>query len=209
MARSPTCRLGLTWKQCTEGLSGVDCATGSASTFTWQQALQHAEDGGVRGQYRVAVAEQEPAGVAAGATLLQSHYQCDVFSEHAIYWFWSSSPYAYYSGYAWSVYFGNGYVDGYPKSLPGIRSFGARRTVTLSFVFRVRAASAPSDATSSPPLPPAHRPGRWSRKTGTDHVFYKPSVPCFADIRLLSRSSRRALPGPSSDHGGHLLLQFR
>lgn len=35
---------GLTWKQCVEGLSGVDCTTGSPSTFTWQQALRHAAD---------------------------------------------------------------------------------------------------------------------------------------------------------------------
>jgi hypothetical protein len=33
--------------------------------------------------------------------------------------------------------------------------------------------------------------------------------PLLADIRLLSRSSRRALPGPSSDHGGHLPLEPR
>lgn len=34
---------GLIWKQCAEGLSGADCLTGNPSTFTWQQALQHAE----------------------------------------------------------------------------------------------------------------------------------------------------------------------
>lgn len=33
-------KTGLMWKQCLEGLSGSDCATGSASTFTWQEALQ-------------------------------------------------------------------------------------------------------------------------------------------------------------------------
>lgn len=33
-------KTGLMWKQCLEGLSGNDCATGTATTFTWQQALQ-------------------------------------------------------------------------------------------------------------------------------------------------------------------------
>ena len=31
---------GLMWKKCVEGLSGNDCATGTAQTFTWQMALQ-------------------------------------------------------------------------------------------------------------------------------------------------------------------------
>jgi len=30
---------GLTWKKCLEGLSGNDCATGTAATKTWSQAL--------------------------------------------------------------------------------------------------------------------------------------------------------------------------
>lgn len=34
---------GLMWKQCLEGLSGADCATGSVDLFTWQQALQQPE----------------------------------------------------------------------------------------------------------------------------------------------------------------------
>ncbi|MCI5228088.1 MAG: DUF1566 domain-containing protein, partial [Candidatus Electrothrix sp. AX2] len=33
-------KTGLMWKQCLEGLSGSDCATGSAESFTWQEALQ-------------------------------------------------------------------------------------------------------------------------------------------------------------------------
>lgn len=32
-------KTGLTWKQCSEGLSGVSCATGAATALTWSQAL--------------------------------------------------------------------------------------------------------------------------------------------------------------------------
>ena len=39
--------------------------------------------------------------------------------------------------------------------------------------------------------------------------FLQTERPLLSDIRLLSRSSRRALPGPSSDHGGHLPLEPR
>ena len=36
-------KTGLMWKQCSEGQSGADCASGRAETFTWQQALQQAQ----------------------------------------------------------------------------------------------------------------------------------------------------------------------
>ena len=36
-------KTGLIWKQCLEGQSGSDCASGSAETFSWQQALQRAQ----------------------------------------------------------------------------------------------------------------------------------------------------------------------
>jgi len=34
----------LIWQQCSVGLSGIDCNTGTAQKYTWQQALQYAED---------------------------------------------------------------------------------------------------------------------------------------------------------------------
>ncbi len=36
-------RTGLIWKQCAEGLSGGSCGAGSALTFSWFDALSHAE----------------------------------------------------------------------------------------------------------------------------------------------------------------------
>ena len=36
-------KTGLMWKLCVEGQSGSDCASGSAETFSWQQALQRAQ----------------------------------------------------------------------------------------------------------------------------------------------------------------------
>jgi hypothetical protein len=86
---------GLIWKQCAEGLSGANCLTGSAMTFTWQQALQHAE-----------------AAVFAGSALWRLPNKKELASlvEQRCYdpaindrffpntpvddWFWSSSPHA-------------------------------------------------------------------------------------------------------------------
>jgi hypothetical protein len=36
-------KTGLMWKQCSEGLTGADCATGSAEIYTWQAALAQAQ----------------------------------------------------------------------------------------------------------------------------------------------------------------------
>lgn len=36
-------KTALMWKQCPEGQSGTDCSGGSASTYTWGQALAHVE----------------------------------------------------------------------------------------------------------------------------------------------------------------------
>lgn len=35
-------KTGLMWKQCPEGITGQDCATGKADKFKWQYALDHA-----------------------------------------------------------------------------------------------------------------------------------------------------------------------
>ena len=36
-------KTGLMWKRCSEGLSGAGCATGAATTYTWQGALKAAQ----------------------------------------------------------------------------------------------------------------------------------------------------------------------
>ena len=102
---------GLIWKQCAEGLSGADCLTGGATTFTWQQALQHAE-----------------AAVFAGSSLWRMPNKKELASlvEQRCHFpainsrffpntptgtvFWSSSPLANSPSSAWYVGFSYGYV---------------------------------------------------------------------------------------------------
>jgi hypothetical protein len=101
---------GLIWKQRAEGLSGAGCGTGSVSALTWQQALQHAEAAVFAGRsdWRLpnknellSLVERRCWGPAINANL---------FPNTPGSWFWSSSPYANHSGYAWFVAFGHGYV---------------------------------------------------------------------------------------------------
>lgn len=42
-------KTGLMWKQCSEGLSGADCMTGTAAFITWQEALVLADTQNISG----------------------------------------------------------------------------------------------------------------------------------------------------------------
>ena len=52
---------GLMWQQCSAGLSGNACGVGSASSFTWQQALEHAAASTLAASLRLASAQHHRA----------------------------------------------------------------------------------------------------------------------------------------------------
>lgn len=101
---------GLIWKQCAEGLSGAGCATGSASSFTWQQALQHAADNPPwrlpNTKELVSLVESRCATPAINSRLFPNTPPAR---------FWSSSAPAISPSSAWSVFFDLNTVDYVPK----------------------------------------------------------------------------------------------
>ena len=108
---------GLIWKQCAEGLSGPDCLTGSATRFTWQQALQHAETADFAGSSLWRLPNKKEL-----ASLVEQRCYLPAINSRFFPntptndWFWSSSPDASsaYSG-AWLVGYGYGDVDSSAK----------------------------------------------------------------------------------------------
>lgn len=107
---------GLIWKQCAEGLSGTGCATGSAQSFTWQQALQHAEQAVFAGNNLWRLPNKNEL-----ALLVEQRCYNPAINEHYFpntpsSWFWTSSPYASGSDGAWAVAFFGGGVDGVSKN---------------------------------------------------------------------------------------------
>ena len=105
-------KTGLMWKQCAEGLSGRDCATGSFIEFNiWQQALQQVQavnSGGFAGftDWRVptikelrSLVEQQCAYPAINLTR---------FPNPGSDFVWSSSAVAGYADDAWGVDFSYG-----------------------------------------------------------------------------------------------------
>ncbi len=111
-------KTGLMWKQCVEGLSGPDCASGSAKTFTWQQALQQAQ--AVNSGSFAGFSDWRVPNIKELLSLVE--HQCSSpainltrFPNASSAVLWSSSFDAGYPTYAWSVYFDNGDTCSYGK----------------------------------------------------------------------------------------------
>ena len=102
-------KTGLMWKQCSEGLSGMDCTVGVAKTETWWVALQYTQTvnttSGFAGfsDWRLpnikelrSIVERQCHSPAINLT---------IFPNTAADYFWSSSTAAWSGEYAWYVTF--------------------------------------------------------------------------------------------------------
>jgi hypothetical protein len=99
---------GLMWKQCAEGLSGADCATGGATAMNWSGALAMASSDSTAGygdwrlpNQRELLSIVETCGYSP--TINQTLFPNTPASS-----FWSTSSYVPNLNLAWYVYFYNG-----------------------------------------------------------------------------------------------------
>ena len=122
---------GLMWKRCGEGQSwnGSTC-TGSASTHYWADALTLARTSSFAGQtdWRLpnlkelrSLVEECRSNPAINDTVFPTTPSSYISSAPSSY-FWSGSPVANNSGYAWGVYFALGSAGNYYRS----SSYGVR-----------------------------------------------------------------------------------
>ena len=110
-------RTGLMWKKCSEGLSGSSCATGSATTHTWQGALNLAQQATDAGYNDWRLPNIKELASLAAHDRYNPAINSVVFPNTQSSGYWSSSPYAYYSGNAWLLYFSSGYDYGGYRNL--------------------------------------------------------------------------------------------
>ena len=102
---------GLIWQQCSAGLSGTNCATGTATTYTWANASSYCTNNtaGLTGSgWRLPT-------VTELAYLVRNEGSAPTINTTAFpamvsHFYWSSTTYALDSTSAWIVYFGSGYV---------------------------------------------------------------------------------------------------
>ena len=103
----------LIWKQCPEGLSGSKCGVGTIETLTWQDALERAKTvnngGGFAGSTDWRLPNRNELLSLSALDRYQPAINITVFPGTPSAGFWSTSPNASDSNYAWNVYFNYGY----------------------------------------------------------------------------------------------------
>jgi len=105
---------GLMWQRCSLGQTwdGSTC-TGSASTYTWQEALQQGNSNSFAGYSDWRLPNRKELRSIVAYDRYNPAINTTVFPNTPSSSYWSSSPYAGSSYYAWLVYFYGGYDYGY------------------------------------------------------------------------------------------------
>jgi hypothetical protein len=95
----------LMWMQCPLGQSGSDCATGSATYYTWEGVLEAAAASGFAGYTDWRVPDINELQSIVEERCYNPSINEEVFPATPASSYWSSSPFAYSSSYAWYVNF--------------------------------------------------------------------------------------------------------
>lgn len=102
-------KTGLMWMRCALGQNwnGADC-TGSAYTYSWQDAHQIADDFNFAGHGDWRLPNIKELGSIVEQACLQPAINRAIFPDKFLYAFWTATPYAGDVRYAWYVYFDTG-----------------------------------------------------------------------------------------------------
>lgn len=104
---------GLIWRRCREGRSGHDCTGGSPDTkFTHEAALAH-----VRSQPGWRLPTVKELASIVDRSRREPALDPALPLPFREFYFWTSSPYVGVAGHAWFVEFGEGTINGSPRSL--------------------------------------------------------------------------------------------
>lgn len=98
----------LTWKRCSEGLSGDACENGPALTYTWPEALKLAASSTFAGQkeWRLPTVQELDSIVEYKCTM--PAVNAEIFPATSISNYWSITPFAGYPNGSWNVNFNDG-----------------------------------------------------------------------------------------------------
>lgn len=113
---------GLMWDKCSMGLSGASCATGSATLYTWKQALAAvvtANAASYKSRTDWRLPNKNELESLTDLTLSSPSINATSFPATASGWYWSSTNYFPDPAYAWLIDFGNGYANSFSKAGSG------------------------------------------------------------------------------------------
>ncbi|PQJ95729.1 DUF1566 domain-containing protein [Chromatium okenii] len=112
---------GLMWAKCSEGQTGSDCA-GEATGMVWSEALNAANNSHLGGYSDWRLPNVKELQALADYSFSNPVIDTSYFPNTPNSWFWSSSSYANYSGYAWNIDFGIGNIyNSYQYSFNNVR----------------------------------------------------------------------------------------
>ena len=109
---------GLMWKRCAEGQtwSGSTCTGSATSSHTWAQALTLGSTASFAGHADWRLPSLKELRSLVEECRSNPSINDAIFPATPSSYFWSGSPHASYSDYAWDVYFNNGYSGYYSRS---------------------------------------------------------------------------------------------
>ena len=109
------CRLGTTWDASANGCA--DDGVSDNETYTWEQALEAAASNALNGGSDWRLPNIKELASIVEEACYNPAINLELFPDTPSDVFWSSSPYAYDSDFAWIVYFDDGYDDGYYRNI--------------------------------------------------------------------------------------------
>jgi hypothetical protein len=102
----------LMWQQCSAGLSGTNCATGTAGVFTWANAISHCEAASDGNYTDWRLPNFRELQSLTDMTTFNPAINTTYFPATQQSTYWSSTTYMDDTTCAWVVYFGNGMTYG-------------------------------------------------------------------------------------------------
>ena len=106
----------LMWQQCSNGLSGAGCATGTAATATWESAITYCEGLSLGGFADWRLPNVKELKSIADMTKLNPAIDIVYFPNTVSSSYWSSTSYAGDTAGACFVHFGDGYAGSSNKT---------------------------------------------------------------------------------------------
>ncbi|NRB38013.1 MAG: DUF1566 domain-containing protein [Pseudomonadales bacterium] len=110
---------GLMWQQCSLGINGNECLTGSITAMTWQQALAAAASNSDFSYSDWRLPNKNELASLQDNACFSPAINETLFPASSSSFYWSSSPYILNNSYAWNVSFGNGDVGNSAKNIAG------------------------------------------------------------------------------------------
>ena len=109
---------GLMWQKCSGGQTNDAACSGTATTYTWQGALDYCNALTLGGYSDWRLPSVKVLESIVDDSTSSPAIDIAIFPATGSNHYWSSTTSAYSTSYAWLVYFGAGHVVYFGKSLP-------------------------------------------------------------------------------------------